>query len=567
MRGCYIREYGKILPMTQDVALNIVKSGRNVYLTGAAGSGKTFVLNDYIAYLKEHGVDVAVTASTGIAATHLGGMTIHSWSGMGIKDNFSDYDIEGLIEKEHLWKRYNKTKVLIIDEISMINPRMFDALDRLTRAMKREERAFGGMQVVLSGDFFQLPPITKGEDYVSYIDSSNAWREMDIRVCYLEEQYRQNDVSLSRILNEVRSGFISDDTQEVLAQMVGIRKNTKITPTRLYTHNIDVDVVNEKELAKLPGTEVSYTMNTRGKTNLVVALCKSILAPEELKLKLDAVVMFVKNNFEEGYVNGTLGRVISFENGMPVVETYSGKKIYVTHATWGAEDDGKMLASAEQIPLRLAWAITVHKSQGMSLDAAFIDLSKSFVPGQGYVALSRLRSLDGLSLLGLNSMALTVDSYVLELNKRLLRESTKWSAVIEKFTVADFEKMHQDFVVRCGGTNDKKEIEKNKASVSKKVEQKIPSHEITLALLKEKKSLNDIKKERGMTFGTIISHLEKIKEGAYGIDLKPFKPKASDLKAIKEAFKNLGDTKLSPVHKALKGKYSFDDIRLARLFI
>ena len=561
-------ECGKILSMTQEEALNILKSGRNVYLTGAAGSGKTHVLNEYINYLNERGVAVAVTASTGIASTHLGGMTIHAWSGMGIKDDLSDYDIELLTQKEHLWKRYDKTNVLVIDEVSMLHPRFFDSLDKLTRAMKRDERVFGGMQVVLSGDFFQLSPIIRGEDYVSYIDSSRAWGALDIRVCYLEGQYRQNNGSLLSILNEIRSGFVSDDTRILLGNMRNMEERAlPITPTRLYTHNIDVDVVNERELEKLPDREVVYEMSTHGRANLVVTLCKSVLAPEMLKLKKDAVVMFVKNSFEEGYVNGTLGRVVTFENGMPVVETYSGKKIYVTQASWEIADEGNVLASVEQLPLRLAWAITVHKSQGMSLDAAVVDLSKSFVPGQGYVALSRLRNIDGLVLRGLNSMALSVDPYVLELDKRLLRESSKWAHVIRKFSNGDFNKMHHDFIVRCGGTNDEQEIKKNKTLVNKEKGKKIPSHEVTLALLKEKKNLKDVGKARGMTLGTIISHLEKIKAGGYDLDLKPFKPKADDLKIIKKAFKTLGDTKLSPVYKQCKGKYSFEDIRLARLFV
>ncbi|MCK5059667.1 MAG: helix-turn-helix domain-containing protein, partial [Candidatus Pacebacteria bacterium] len=338
-------------------------------------------------------------------------------------------------------------------------------------------------------------------------------------------------------------------------------------PTRLYTHNFDVDAVNEAELEKLPGSLVEYAMNTRGKANLTASLRKSILAPENLRLKKDSVVMFVKNNFEEGYVNGTLGRITTFEEGMPVVETYSGKKIYVTYATWKVEDDGKVLASAEQLPLRLAWAITVHKSQGMSLDAAEIDLSKSFVPGQGYVALSRLRRLEGLTLLGLNSMALAIDPYVLELNKWLIRESSKWSKIIQRFSPDDFDEMHKDFILCSGGTNDMEEIERNKVSGSKDIAPKIPTHEKTLALLKEGKSLKDIAKERGMTVGTIISHLEKLKEGNYDIDLKPYTPKSDDLKIIKAAFKSLEDTKLSPVYKKLKGKYSYENLRLARLFI
>ena len=232
--------------MIQKEALDILKAGRNVYLTGAAGSGKTYVLNEYKDYLKERGVVTAVTASTGIAATHLEGMTIHSWSGIGIKDDLSQNDIEQLVQKEHLWKRYDKTKVLIIDETSMIHPRMFDALDRLARAMKGRSKAFGGMQVVLSGDFFQLPPIVRERSDVAYIDSSNAWRAMDVRVCYLEEQYRQDDVSLESILGEIRSGEISTATKEKFLKMNGVRRKTKATPTRLYTHNSDVDAQNEK---------------------------------------------------------------------------------------------------------------------------------------------------------------------------------------------------------------------------------------------------------------------------------------------------------------------------------
>jgi len=553
--------------MTQKEALNILKAGRNVYLTGAAGSGKTHVLNNYIEYLKERGVTVAVTASTGIAATHLGGMTIHSWSGIGIKSDLSDYDIELLIQKKNLWRRYDKTKILIIDEISMIHGRVFDCLDRLARAMKGNDAAFGGMQVVLSGDFFQLPPIVKGGDEVRYVDSSDAWQRMNARICYLEEQHRHDDTTLLSVLDEIRSGVVSTSTQEMFEEMNGLRRKSKITPTRLYTHNVDVDAVNERELEKLPGDIFEYEMNTRGKANLVASLCKSILAPENLRIKKDAVVMFVKNNFEEGYVNGTLGRVVGFEGDAPIVETHSGKRIYVTPASWEVEDDGKVLASVEQLPLRLAWAITVHKSQGMSLDAAEIDLSKSFVPGQGYVALSRLRNFEGLTLLGLNKMALTVDPYVLELNKWLIRESYKWSKIIQKFSVDDWGTMHGDFVTESGGTNDLEEIEKNKAAQSEEIAPKIPSHEKTLSLLKEGKGLKDIAKERGMTLGTIISHLEKLKEGKYEIDLKPYMPRSTDLKTIKAAFESLEDTKLSPVHRKLKGKYSYEDLRLARLFL
>ncbi|XKT74895.1 MAG: AAA family ATPase [Patescibacteria group bacterium UBA2103] len=548
--------------MRQADALNILKAGRNVYLTGAAGSGKTYVLNQYISYLKDRGISVAITASTGIAATHIGGVTIHSWSGMGIKETLSEADIDQMVQKEHLFKRYEKTKVLIIDEVSMMHPEMFDALDRLARAMKMVDAPFGGIQIVLSGDFFQLPPVTKNAR-ARYIDSSRAWKTMNVKVCYLEEQHRQESGSLGNILSEIRDGEISYSSQEIFEELLENKQRLNGEPTRLYTHNADVDAINEKELEKLPGELHSYEMDSSGKANLVTGLSKSILAPQYLNLKKDAIVMFVKNSFEEGYVNGTLGKVIDFEDGLPVVETYEGKKITVTIAKWEIEDEGKILASVSQLPIRLAWAITIHKSQGMSLDAAEVDLSKSFVPGQGYVALSRLRSIEGLTLLGLNRMALQVDPHVIELNKWLQSESSKWRKRIESFSKEEFKKMHEEFVECCEGTNDEKEIAKNQAVKEVGVlEDIVPSHHKTRILLDEEMSLEDMAKERKVTKATIISHLEKLQSEGEG-DFAYLKPK--NLAAMKKGFSK--EKKLSDAHKKLKGKYTYEELRLARLFL
>ena len=567
--------------MKQKDALKILKAGKNVYLTGAAGSGKTYALNEYTSYLKNRGVSVAVTASTGIAATHIGGTTIHSWSGIGIKDTLDDRDIEHLISKEHLYKRFEKTKVLVIDEVSMLSSRLFDSVERVCKAMKRSEEPFGGMQVVLSGDFFQLPPIAKEGGSADFIHSSEAWGKMDIRICYLDEQFRHSDSSLEKILNEMRSGNVSPASKNKLMEILENNSASlkSVSPTRLYTHNVDVDAENERELEKLEGKAHVYEMSSKGKSHIVEALKKGILAPETLRLKKKAAVMFIKNSFDEGYVNGTLGVVEDFDNnGLPIVRTFSGDRIYVTSAEWTVGEEGKVLAKVEQLPLRLAWAITVHKSQGMSLDAAEIDLSKAFVPGQGYVALSRLRNFAGLSLRGLNDMALAMHPRAMEIDARLLAESAKWEKVLERFSDKEMSEMHISFLKKVGGIIDEKEIAKNTAKNKDKKEafkEKISTYEKTLTLVSEKLSLAEIAGKRGMTLGTIISHLEKLKAKNPSLDLGAYKPKEKDLKIISEAFKkatrpdqSIGkETKISPVYEILGGKYSYEELRLARLFL
>jgi hypothetical protein len=195
-------------------------------------------------------------------------------------------------------------------------------------------------------------------------------------------------------------------------------------PTKLYTHNADVDAINNMELDKIEAKPHTYQMSSRGNEKLVETLKKNCLAPETLVLKTNALVMFVQNNFDKGYVNGTLGKVVGFDNNdYPKVKVSNGAEIIAAPADWNVEDNGTILATISQIPLRLAWAITVHKSQGMSLDAAEIDLSKSFVPGMGYVALSRVRTLSGMKLTGINSMAYLVNEEVIEIDRQFREQS------------------------------------------------------------------------------------------------------------------------------------------------
>ena len=207
--------------MTQNEALEILKMGHNVFLTGPAGSGKTHTLKAFIEYIKENNIPTAITASTGIAATHLGGVTIHSWSGLGIRDNLTSADLENLESKPYLFKRYEQVKVLIIDEISMLHHFRFDLLNTLGKVFKRSLLPFGGIQVVLCGDFFQLPPVSRPNEPEAYFAyRSKVWGEMDLKICYLEEQHRQSDDSFLGLLNDIRQNNVTEDTLELLKEMV-----------------------------------------------------------------------------------------------------------------------------------------------------------------------------------------------------------------------------------------------------------------------------------------------------------------------------------------------------------
>lgn len=434
--------------MTQGEALDILKMGHNVFLTGSAGSGKTFLLNQYIDYLKDKKVNVGITASTGIAATHMNGVTVHSWSGMGVKDALSDKDIQSLLRRRRLRNNIYETKVLIIDEISMLHHFQLDMVDKICKTFKQNYgQPFGGIQVILCGDFFQLPPVSKENEEVYFVNESNIWSDMNLKVCYLDEQHRHSDDELTRVLNDIRTDNVDEYTLEPLRRRyqnnnVGIPNLTK-----LYTHNVDVDTINNVELEKLQGEPSVHRMISRGAPKLVETLKKNCLAPEELLLKKGALVMFVKNSFEEGYVNGTLGTVVDFsDEGLPVVKTYKDKIISVVHKSWTIEENDKIIAEIIQIPLRLAWAITVHKSQGMTLDAAEIDLSKSFVEGMGYVALSRVRSLGGLKLMGWNSMALEINKEVLELDKELIKMSASTSLELNELSSQEKERKQKEFL-------------------------------------------------------------------------------------------------------------------------
>ncbi|HBM45952.1 MAG: AAA ATPase [Parcubacteria group bacterium GW2011_GWF2_38_76] len=548
--------------MTQKEALDILKMGHNAFITGPAGSGKTHLLNEYINYLKNNDVEVGITAATGIAASHMCGQTIHAWSGLGIRDSLSPYDLESLEEKPYLWKRFERAKVLIIDEISMLHHFRLDLVEQILRSFKRNNLPFGGLQVIFCGDFFQLPPVSRmGEREALFAYHSESWKNLSPKICYLNEQHRQNDESFLEILNSIRENNVSSEIIKKLKTRFGKEPKEEEKPTKIYTHNANVDEENEKELQKLPGKVFEYEMTNKGQEFLATTLKKGCLSPEILRLKKNARVMFTKNNFEEGYVNGTQGIVTSCDSSGIMVRTTKGKIINVLPATWVIEEDGKIKAQIGQYPLRLAWAITVHKSQGMSLDCAQIDLSRAFENGMGYVALSRIRSLEGLFLAGLNDVALKMDEEVLDFDRQFSDRSLEHGEELRNMDLDIIKEKQGEFLNK---------ISPHGKKIKKK---KLTTYEITKKMLDEGKTLLEISVERDLNTGTILDHCEKIRLTNPEFDFSKLAKIISSARQnkIKEALikggKEGGKYLLSPAKNKLGAGFSFEDIRLVRLTI
>jgi ATP-dependent exoDNAse (exonuclease V) alpha subunit len=558
--------------MDQKTAETTLKLGYNVFITGSAGTGKTFILNNYISYLKERGIIPSIVASTGIAASHINGQTIHSFFGIGIKETLQPHEINNLVQRKHLISRFEKLKVLIIDEISMVSPELFSLMNILLQRFKFNSKPFGGIQVVISGDFFQLPPVSKIQKEKIFAWQSEAWKELDLKTCYLQKKFRQTNGALIDILDDIRSGNISEKTILKLNENIQNKKATKTT--KLYTHNLDVDRINLNELQKLKSKPINFIAETKGSKQNIETFFKNSLLMEELVLKKDAIVMFLKNDPDGRFINGTIGVVTGFTSfNMPIVSLSNNRNIFVGLEEWSKEDDsGREIVNIKQIPLRLAWAITTHKSQGMTIDNAEIDLSRAFMPGQGYVALSRLTSIDGLSLIGYNDLALKVDPLILHIDDYIKRASEETTKLIRE--IENKKKLFSEFILSNGGFVDKDRIKIQKKNLLKN--KKNLGYKKTKEFINKSSTLKELCKKRDLSINTVIDHLEKLKKE--NVDIDKYKPSKKLLKKVFVAKKNIlnknlskdflanGSVKLKSIYIELGEKVSYSDISLCLIF-
>ncbi|KAF8749153.1 ATP-dependent DNA helicase [Rhizoctonia solani] len=432
------------LSYEQSQILDLVKKGSNIFFTGSAGTGKSVLLREVIKALrKKHGKAqdaVAITASTGIAACNIGGVTLHSFSGIGIGEGTPEHLAMKVRKNRNALSRWLRCKVLIIDEVSMLDGDLFDRLAKVACIVRKIPKPFGGIQLIVTGDFFQLPPVMKGGQ-PKFAFEAEKWTECVERTFNLSKVFRQKDPRFVDMLNEMRFGRLTPSSIRTFYELSRSIPDDGIQATELFPRREDVDRSNNSRMAALPGKEESFPARDAGTITDPLQrdkMLQNFMAPKELSLKVNAQVMLLKN-IDETLVNGSVGRIIGFydatevdvgEKGeliafyapeekkknakkqkeqpqtlkkYPLVEfrvPRGTRKLLVMPETFKVElPNGEIQVSRTQLPLILSWAMSIHKSQGQTLDRVKVDCGRIFEKGQAYVALSRATSLEGLQVL------------------------------------------------------------------------------------------------------------------------------------------------------------------------
>ncbi|XP_051944649.1 ATP-dependent DNA helicase PIF1 isoform X1 [Hippocampus zosterae] len=420
----------------QTAVLSAVLSGKNVFFTGSAGTGKSFLLKRIIGSLPPK--STFATASTGVAACHIGGTTLHNFAGIGSGSAPLEQCIE-LAQRPGVLQHWTSCQHLVIDEISMVDATFFDKLESVARSLRRSTEPFGGIQLIICGDFLQLPPVSKGKEKAKFCFQARCWHKVIQVNLELTEVLRQTDQTFISLLQSVRVGRATEEVTNKLIESAYRQINRDgIVATRLCTHKDDVELTNDNKLQQLPGTTRAFEA-----VDSDPALVKTIDAHSPvsrlLHLKVGAQVMLTKNlDVTRGLVNGARGVVVAFEpgkHGLPRVRFLCGVTEVLKLERWVFKSGGGTHLSRQQLPLKLAWAISIHKSQGMTLDCVEISLARVFESGQAYVALSRARSLEGLRVMDFDPRVVRADPDVLVFYKKLRKERLLMQSAVEDYTL------------------------------------------------------------------------------------------------------------------------------------
>jgi ATP-dependent DNA helicase PIF1 len=399
------------------------ETGKNIFINGSAGVGKSYALKQLVSDLDWAGIRYGLTAMTGTAALQVGAMTLHGWAGIGLGEGTDQQVLAYVLKNKKAVNRIKFNKVLIVDEISMAKASLLDKLDFVFKSIRTSSRPFGGLQMVFCGDPLQLPPVFKGDEETdSLFFEAKSWVNARVEKVTLNKIVRQQgDQKFAKLLNEVRVGNI--ENIHLLEECIGRKFDKGINPVKLYSRNLNVENENNRKLFSLSGVAKSFKSIDFGSEHHIQFFNKNCPAPQTLELKVGAQVMLLKNvDLAAGLCNGSIGVVTGFPTTGIEVAFDSGKVI-LERDSWEIKEQNvnakgeatlRTVAERMQYPLKLAWAITIHKSQGATLDHVEVDIADAFATGQAYVSLSRVREMKSLSLKPFNASVIKVNKKALE---------------------------------------------------------------------------------------------------------------------------------------------------------
>jgi len=397
------RTYAGSSPMQlseeQQKVLDAVMRGRNILITGCGGTGKSFLLKHLLDELDMENIPYGCCGSTGVAAVNVGGTTLHSWLGIGLGEGQPSALANNIRNNQGAFNRIRKSRVLIVDEISMTGGLLLTKINRVLQLLRASELPFGGLQMVFVGDFLQLPPVN---DVFAF--ESPAWKAAEVQVHVLTKVFRQEDAAFARALGQLRLGSLDQESKDFFnARARAKDPNPEILPVAITAKNATADTINNRNLSMLPGDEKRYLALDTGTPSGLKLLDKGTI-PKELSLKVGARVMCLVNHSPEDQVmNGTTGVVIEFTYaGYPVVRFDNGVELFFEPISRELTSDGAVIATRKQIPLRLSWAVSTHKIQGSTLSKVEAHLGEAWEPGQTYVCFSRVRTPEGLFIKSIN---------------------------------------------------------------------------------------------------------------------------------------------------------------------
>ncbi len=532
------------LTSCQQRALDILQREGNVFLTGAAGTGKSYLLERYLA--DKPSERFPVVASTGAAAVLVGGRTFHSFFGIGILEGGPEAAVARAVRNRKVIRRLQTACCVIIDEVSMLPGSVLQAAETVARRTRNCSAPWGGLRIVAVGDFAQLPPVTQGMAVKDWAFLHSVWDESTFQPALLSTVMRTQDTHFLGILNAVREGTVSDDVRRFLDAHT-LDGEEVSDATRLYPRRAQADAYNHARLTSLPGTLRTFPTEYEGAPQYADAAKRAMPIPDQLHLKEGALIMMRKN--EQGdaprYVNGSLGIIRHIGEELLRIRLLSGETIEIGQEKFSYLDgDGNEVASAWNFPVTLAWATTIHKAQGASLDRMIVDLHALWEPGQAYVALSRVRSAEGLLLERWSEGSIRADTVVTSFYNGLAEQAGRY--IPRPLFVPP--------------TPPAPERTDKKASLPQRMEQ-------TRALLADGKSVAAIAAAVRITPATVLKYIEKLIRSGSAPDIRHLADDVRSADRIRGLFSEEGLERIRPVYDALEGSVPFDDLKLMRLVI